>query len=181
MFGEFKLKQKESDRYLGQVLHGGGLDQSAEATVQERTGRIRGATMEIKSIIEEFQMQVMGGMMAAWELWERAIIPSLLSGAGNWIGSGGGKEAIDLCDKVQNFYWRVVLSVPESCPKIALRAETRMISMKHRIWQEKLMLMKRIKIQSLETLSRKVLEEQKQRKWPGLTREVSRICEQIHC
>ena len=120
MFGEFKLKQKESDRYLGQVLHGGGLDQSAEATVQERTGRIRGATMEIKSIIEEFQMQVMGGMMAAWELWERAIIPSLLSGAGNWIGSGGGKAAIDLCDKVQNFFWRVVLSVPESCPKIAL-------------------------------------------------------------
>ena len=83
-FGDFQVKQKVSDKYLGQVLHEGGLDQCAEATVQERVGRIRGATMEIKGIIEEFQMQAIGGMMAAVELWERAIIPSLLSGAGTW-------------------------------------------------------------------------------------------------
>ena len=68
MFGDFQVHQKESDKYLGQMLHGGGLDRSAEATVLERTGRIKGATLEIKSIIEEFQMQVMGGMMSAWEL-----------------------------------------------------------------------------------------------------------------
>ena len=69
MFGEFQVKEKKSDKYLGQVLHGGGLDQSAEATVQERMGRVKGATMEIKSIIEEFQMQAIGGVMAAVELW----------------------------------------------------------------------------------------------------------------
>ena len=57
---------------------------------------------EVKSIIEDFRMQAIGGMMAAWHLWERAMVPSLLSGA-----------------------------------KIALRAETRMIGMKHRIWEHK--------------------------------------------
>ena len=82
MFGQFTIKQKESDKYLGQVLHGGGLEESAAATVRERMGRIKGATMEIKSIVEEFQMQAVGGMMAAWELWEKALIPNLLSGAG---------------------------------------------------------------------------------------------------
>ena len=56
MFGQFPVKQREADRYLGQMLHGGGLDRCAEATVQERMGRIKGATREIKNIIEEFQM-----------------------------------------------------------------------------------------------------------------------------
>ena len=67
MFGNFNIKQREYDRYLGQILHGDGLDQSAEATVKERSGRIKGATMEIKGIIEEFAMQAIGGSIAAWE------------------------------------------------------------------------------------------------------------------
>ena len=62
VFGNFEVKEKESDKYLGQVLHGGGLSESALATVKERAGRIKGATFEIKSIIEEFQMQTLGGM-----------------------------------------------------------------------------------------------------------------------
>ena len=85
MFGNFVVKERVSDKYLGQILHGGGLEQSALATVQDRAGRIKGATMEIKSIIEEFQMQAMGGMRAAWDLWEKALIPSLLSGSGTWF------------------------------------------------------------------------------------------------
>ena len=85
MFGGIELKQRESDRYLGQVLHGAGLDMSAEATVKERVGRIKGATLEIKGIVEDFKMQTIGGMMAAWELWGKALIPSLLSGFGTWF------------------------------------------------------------------------------------------------
>ena len=52
------------------MLHTGGLEKSAEATVKERAGRVKGAALEIKSIIEDFQMQCIGGMRAAWELWE---------------------------------------------------------------------------------------------------------------
>ena len=113
MFGQFPVKQKEYIQYLGQTLHSGGLKSSAEATVLERIGRVKGATMEIKSIIEEFQMQAMGGMMAAWILKEQAIIPSLLSGAGTWFGLKECKKAVDLCDNIQNFYWRVMMTVPE--------------------------------------------------------------------
>ena len=179
MFGDFQVHQKESDKYLGQMLHGGGLDRSAEATVLERTGRIKGATLEIKSIIEEFQMQVMGGMMSAWELWEKALVPSLLSGAGTWFGPGGCKTAIELCDKLQNFFWRVMLTVPESCPKLALRCETAMIGMKWRIWQEKLLLLLRIKSQNMNSLCRQVYEEGKVNGWPGLGEEVTEICKEI--
>ena len=69
MFSSFPVKQKVSDKYLGQVLHCDGVEASATATVQERMGKIKGATMEIRSIVEEFEMQAFGGLAAAWELW----------------------------------------------------------------------------------------------------------------
>ena len=74
MFGQFKVKEKESDKYLGQILHCNGLEDSALNTAQERAGKIKGATLEIRSSIEEFQMQNIGGVMAAWELWEKALL-----------------------------------------------------------------------------------------------------------
>ena len=63
VFGHFPVKQHVADRYLGQVLHGGGLDQSAKATVQERAGRIKGATMEI--ILQGLRL----AQAAVTELW----------------------------------------------------------------------------------------------------------------
>ena len=176
--GDFQVKRKESDRYLGQILHTNGVRASYEATITDREGKIKGATFEVQSIVEDFKMQAIGGMMTAWELWERAMIPSLLSGAGTWTGITSAE--VDKLDWLQDFYWRVILRVPESCPRIALRAETRMIGMKHRIWQYKLSLMKRIKAQSTDTLSRKILEEQITHDWPGLSREVADICEQLN-
>ena len=82
--GDFQLKRKESDRYLGQILLTNGVRASCEATIKDREGKIKGATFEVQSIVEDFKMQAIGGMMTAWELWERAMIPSLLSGAGTW-------------------------------------------------------------------------------------------------
>ena len=72
-----------------------------------------------------------------------------------------------------------MLEVPESCPKIALPAETRMIGMKYRVWQSKLLLLRRIKGQSVTSLSRQILEEQQTYKWPGLSAEVRDICAEI--
>ena len=130
------------------------MEESSLATAKERIGRIKGAALEIRSIIEEFQMQMMGGMMAAWELWEKALIPSLLNGSGTWICEG--KKTVNLCDDLQNFFWRVMLCVPESCPKVALRCETGMIGMKWRIWQEKILLLIRIKSHGLDALCHQV-------------------------
>ena len=177
MFGQFQVKEKDSDKYLGQILHGDGLEESSLATAKERAGKIKGATLEIRSIIEEFQMQNIGGMMAAWELWEKALIPSLLNGSGTWFGDC--KKTTDLCDDLQNFFWRVMLSVPESCPKVALRCETGMIGMKWRIWQEKILLLIRIKSHGLDTLCRQVYEEGIRHDWPGLGQEVTKICAEI--
>ena len=115
--------------------------------------------------------------MVAWELWEKALIPSLLSGAGTWTGEIS--EAVDLCDDLQNFFWRVILTVPESCPKLALRCETKQIGMKWRIWQEKLFLAQRIIKMKETTLVKKVYLEGKGMGWPGLWQEVKDICMEI--
>ena len=84
-----------------------------------------------------------------------------------------------MCDNVQNFFWRVMLTVPESCPKIALKCETGMLGMKWRIWTEKILLLMRIRKQSTDTLSRQVYEESRARGWPGLGEEVTLICNEI--
>ena len=175
--GGFPVKRKESDRYLGQILHTDGNRASVNATISDREGKMKGAMFEVKSVVEDFQMQAIGGMMAAWELWEKAMVPSLLSGAGTWMGATASE--FDRCDRIQDLFWRIMLEVPESCPRIALRAETRMIGMKHRVWQQKLLLLKRIKGMSTTTLSRKVLEQQKEYNWPGLSKEVKEICSEI--
>ena len=156
-------------------MHTNGNRASVEATIIDRRGKIKGAMFEVKSVIDEFQMQAIGGMMAAWELWEKAMIPSLLSGAGTWMGISQKEE--EECNKLQDMFWRIMLEVPESCPRIALRAETRMIDMKHRIWQLKLLLIMRLKRQETSTLSRQVLEQQMSNSWPGLAMEVKDICE----
>ena len=73
----------------------------------------------------------------------------------------------------------VILMVPESCPKVALRCETKMIGMKWRIWQEKILLLLRIKKHNTETLCRQVYDEGRIRGWPGLGQEVSEICREL--
>ena len=122
-------------------------------------------------------MQALSGCMAAWELWEHALLPSLLAGAGTWIGDI--RKAIDLCDKTQNFFWRLILEVPDSCIKVALRSETNSIGMKWRVWQAKVLLDVAIREQEEGCLAREVWEEQVRMGWPGLAREVKAICKEI--
>ena len=97
-------------------------------------------------------------------------MPSLLSGAGTWVGATA--EEYERCDKLQDMFWRVIMELPESYPRIALRAETRIITMKYRVWQQKLLLLRRIQRQSQETLSRQILEAQQ----ANLSAEVKDIC-----
>ena len=69
--------------------------------------------------------------------------------------------------------------MPESCPRSALRAETGMIGMKHRVWLQKLLLLRRIQKQNKETLSRKILDVQHANQWPGLASEVKVLCMEV--
>ena len=133
--------------------------------------------MEVKSIIEDYEMKAMGGLVAASELWERALLPSLLSGAGTWLG--GIDDTVKLCNSIQYFYWRLILNVPDSCPKLAILCESKSIEMKYLIWNEKCQLLVRIKCLEEEALAKQIYKQAEENGWPGLGMEVKYICEQI--
>ena len=102
-------------------------------------------------------MQALSGCMAAWELWEHDLLPSLLAGAGTWIGDI--KKTIELCDETQNFFWRLILEVSESCVKVALRSETKTIGKKWRVWEAKCLLLKQIQQLEETALAKRVCQE----------------------
>ena len=62
-------------------------------------------------------------------------------------------------ESVQEKYIRLMMEVPVSTPKVALRAETGLRSMKHRIWFEKINLV--LAIRKMQCgLAKEVHEEQ---------------------
>ena len=122
-------------------------------------------------------MQAMGGLVAAWEVWERALIPSLLSGAGSWLGDI--KEAVKLANQILKFYWRIILKVPESCPKWGQKCKTNATDVQWRVWKEKCLLLIRIKALPDGSLAKIVYEEAESRGWPGLGKEVRQICQSL--
>ena len=74
-FGDFKMLEKESDIYLGDVLHSGGLSASVEATISRRISRVKGQVYEAASILADYRMQAVGGMAGAWDMWNVQMVP----------------------------------------------------------------------------------------------------------
>ena len=81
-----------------------------------------------------------------------------------------------------------MLLVPESCPKVAqrwpkggpIRSETGMIGMKWRVWEAKIFLLMHIRNHNEDALCKQIYEQGKSKGWPGLSKEVSEICEIIN-
>ena len=115
--------------------------------------------------------------MGAWDLWNLAIIPSLLNNCGIWTEIS--EETVNKLDDIQNAYVRRVLHVPLSTPKASLRSETGLLSMRHRIWAEKVKMVMALKDMDDDFLAKKVYEEQIKQGWKGLAEEVTNICSEL--
>ena len=176
--GEFDVKEKLQDKYLGDVFHNDGLAASVRATVKDRQGKVKAAIMETAAIVEDCRSQCIGGFMAAIDLWELAIIPTLLYNAGTWTEIDD--DTIEILEELQLFFLRMILQVPVSTPKASLRWETGLMSMRHRIEKEKIMLINHIKNSDDKTLAKQVYNEQVENGWPGLVEETSNICERLN-
>ena len=160
-FGKFICQPSVSEIYLGEVIHSEGLEAGIEATINHRLGKVRGAMYKAKALIEDFRLQAITGMEGAWIIWERSIIPTLLTGCGSWIGIG--RKIYDKVDEIQNEYLRMIYSCPPSTPKPSLRSQAGMLDSKHRIWIEKVCVLAKIlhnKKEQEENYAREVLREQ---------------------
>ena len=115
------------------------------------------------------------GMMGALDLWNLVVIPSLMNNCSTWIGMTSRQEK--KLESLQEQFIRMMMEVPVSTPKLALRAETGLLSMKHRVWVEKLNLV--LAIQKSAGLAKNVYLEQLNHNWPGLAVETRQMCEAL--
>ena len=177
MCGELEVKEAKVDKWLGQYISGGGLADSVIETIKAKEGKVRGACLEVAMIVEDWRSGAVGGIETAFVLWEACCIPTLLSGAGNWLNIT--KAAEQKLDNLQNWFLRLILRVGPGCPLASLRWETGLLGMKLRVWVEKIMLVRHIRSLEASTIARQVYEEQKCRGWPGLVRETAAICSRL--
>jgi hypothetical protein len=177
MFGKVELKKKAEVTYLGDVVSEDGLSACADATISAREGKVKAAILELKSVCEDYRMDVVGGMLAAIDLFNVCIVSSLLSNSGTWIGIK--LKSIERLDALQNMFVCQLLHLPPSTPRVALRAICGLLGMKWRIWEEKICLVKAIREQEEGSLAREVLTEQLEMGWPGLASEATEICKEI--
>ena len=156
--GDFITREKVCDKWLGDLFHQDGLAASVLATVKDREAKIKGACYEVAAIIEDWRAQCLGGFRCALDLFQLAIIPSVLYNSETWVQIPA--EAVEILENLQLFFVRLILKVPQGTPKAALRSETGLLSMKLRIWKRKCMLVRHIRCLSTSTLARQVYEEQ---------------------
>ena len=69
-------------------------------------------------------------------MWNLAVVPSLMNNCFTWIGMTNRQE--QKLENLQEQLIRLMMEVPVSTPKVALRAETGLLSMKHGVWLDKL-------------------------------------------
>ena len=78
----------------------------------------------------------MGGLVAGLDIWELAILPSLLNNSQTWVNIE--QNSIDMLEDIQNTMYRTLLCVPKTCPTPSLCWDMGGVQMKFRIMLKKL-------------------------------------------
>ena len=175
--GEVKMNIKDADKWLGQQLSTGGLAESVAATVEKREAKIKGAALEIATIVNDWRAEAAGGMNTALLLWEACLVPSLLQGASTWVEVS--EKTVKKLNSLQQWFLRLILQVGPGTLVAALGWETGVLDMKLRIYQEKLALISHIKSMDEKSLASQIYREQLEKGWPGLAKEAREICEEL--
>ena len=111
------IKQKSKEKYLGDMISSLGVADSVRMTVNDRKGRITSSIYEISSIIEDFRMQVAGGLVSGLKIWLFGLLPSLLVNAEMWTEMPG--DSIQHLEEMQLLLLQKLLSVPRTTPHAA--------------------------------------------------------------
>ena len=177
LYGQ-EMKEKKSERYLGDVIHGGGLGASVEATVSFRHGKMIHGLKEIKAIIEDCRSNTLGGLKVGLDIWETAYVPSLLNNCSTWMEME--EATLNKLEDLQNSFYRNLLNVPFTTPKPALIWEVAGMKMKYRIMLSKITFLHHIINLDPGSLAKQIQKTQERYQTPGLTSEVLRYMEELN-
>ena len=177
LYGE-KMKQKTSEKYLGDFIHCGGVAKSAEETVIQRVGKMFSASNEIKSFVEDCRCTTLGGLKVGLDIWETAYVPSILNNCSTWMEIQ--QPIIDKLEDLQYSLYRSLLNVPFTTPKAALIWEVGGVKMIYRIMMSKLIFMNHILHLEDNSLAKQIQAAQQANNTKGLTQEVQQFIEQLN-
>ena len=169
-FNNEEVKERTSEKYLGEQIHSEGLKKSVEDTVNKRYWRAISAVMEIRTILNDCRIHKVGGANAGISLWEGAVIPMVLNNAGVWTDIG--QDTIDKLNKIRNVFLCHLLATPRTTPLPMLNWDSGCLPMEYRIMEEKLSLGFHISNLNPETLANQILTIQKKYNFPVLMRKL---------
>lgn len=109
---------------------------------------------KLKAIIEVLRMQTIGGLKCGLDIWELAIVPSLINNCSTWTQIS--TESIDKLNKLQYTFLQMLFAVSQSCPKPVLCWDTATILMQVRIQKSKLALLHHIKNLDESSLAKQI-------------------------
>ena len=129
---------------------------------------------EIGQIIGDWRAHLVGGMETALFLWESCCVPSLLNWAECTQISASTEKRLNA---IQNIFLRLAFQTGPGSPLASMAWDSGILDMSLRVWIEKIMLIIHIRNMDIDTLARRVYEEQKVQKWPGLATETASFCQ----
>ena len=173
LYDKIPIKEKLSEKYLGDMIDGGGLAASVDSTISERYGRIYTSILEVKVILEDYRSSTAGGIRAGIMLWEMAIIPSLLNNSETWIFMS--EESIKKLENLQNMMIRIFFNTAITTPKAALLWDSGILPIEQQIEQKKLTFLHHLMTLPADSLANQVYVEQKVNQFPGLVTECQEI------
>ena len=171
------LKEKQTEKWLGDVIHVCGPRESTLETIKERKVRILTAIHEIIAIIEDTRLDKTGSLKFAIEVWQLAIIPALTNNCDGW--NVRDKQVQKEVEEFQSRFLKGILAIPNSCPRSALYYESNLLRMKYRMYGKVLNLIKHIYHHEEENLSKQILTEQLKNGWHGLSKDAMAIAEEL--
>ena len=166
---DIKVKVKSEDKYLGDYLHSAGLAKSVEVTVAKRYGACLHRILELKSVIEDFRMHSLGGIKVGLEIFNLAILPTLLYNADTWLEIDD--KTVGRLESLQKTLMRCLLAVPKSTPCAALNWDTGLVSMEYRVFRKKLLFLYHLRYMDESSLANEIFTLQKNYNLPGAVNE----------
>ena len=74
---------------------------------------------KLRAVVKDFRMQAVRGMEAAIDIYEICIVPSLIANCATWMDIQ--KESENRLNDLQDLFGRVLLKMPQSTPRLAIR------------------------------------------------------------
>ena len=176
--GEEIILNSVLEKYLGDIIHEKGCEESISATIKER---MRKLIPKCEEIIQISNTPIMGGLRnsnIAFKLFEAQIVQPLLHNCASWIGIT--EKHIKELQKFQNKFIRRVLHLPNSITHAILDYDVRMWPMEWRIKERKLNFVSQILQRGDDNIAKNTIIQERASGIKGLGYECNIICNEIN-